>query len=186
MSTTPAGDTPAPTPTPAPEPVPATAASTLDRLQAFAESVGADGDITIQWTSHQDWMVAAHWGHEAPDSPMAGAAAYGSASNVTASIEQALTDARFGPDVAATPKLKSPDDLMVVLDQHIRSAAQNRVNANEFTPGDVINWLAREAALQTFREAITGDTLELPDMTATMPSPTPPENVPDGTSPAAT
>lgn len=69
---------------------------TLQRLQAFAkEDVGATGTIGLHWNpDREDWMFAAEWGSEAPDSPMVGAAAYGNDDDVTVCVEQALKDTR--------------------------------------------------------------------------------------------
>lgn len=134
---------------------------TLQRLQAFAtEQVGTEGIIGLQWTG-RDWLASAEWGSEAPGSPMAGAAAYGSADDATACVEEMLEH------VNPPTELKSPLD---TLDEHIRRWAQERIDGTRYASPNLAPALASEAALQNLREAITGEMLNVSDITPTSDS----------------
>lgn len=139
--------------------------TTLARLQKFAEEIGTTGDLTLRWIpEHEEWMVAAEWGQEAPGSPMIGAAAYGSASEVTECIEQALTSARYGPDTPpGGAKLKSREEILLRLDEMITGCAQVRVNRD----GPGLTPSTSEAALQRFRSDVLGEPLDVTDFTPT-------------------
>jgi hypothetical protein len=128
--------------------------TTLRRLQTFAERVGTEGDITLQWQSkHQEWLFAAEWGSEAPDSPMAGAATYGNDGDAMRCIEQALSDAGLGP---SKRELKSVEQLLYVLDCHIRHWASVRQDDDSASHVKV-QALAAEGGLQQFRSAVLAD-----------------------------
>jgi hypothetical protein len=68
---------------------------------AGASSIGVDalvalvgqesGRVGIGFDGHE-WVVALEWGHEAPDSPMAGAASYGVGVELRDALRQVLTE----------------------------------------------------------------------------------------------
>lgn len=134
--------------------------TTLQRLQKFAEHVGEDGEISVHWTG-KEWMFASTFGREAPDSPMAGGAAYGADDEVTNAIEEALKDVRFGPDTPpGGAKAKPWTEVVMLLDEHIRSWHKRRME--ETDAGFAGTLLQGETALQLFRQVVIGNTLELP------------------------
>lgn len=65
----------------------------LKRLDTFAKRQNASVVIVGQADPEYDWSVMITWGQEAPDSPMAGAQALGSADFLNEAIAQALTEA---------------------------------------------------------------------------------------------
>lgn len=75
---------------------------TLQRLQAFAESIGKDGDLGLIWRG-DEWLASAEFGREAPDSPMVGGAAYGNEPTAVATIEQMLADTHFKAPTEVAP-----------------------------------------------------------------------------------
>jgi hypothetical protein len=78
------------------------AEDTLRRLQAFAESVGKEGDIGLIWRG-DEWLASAEFGREAPGSPMAGGAAYGNHPDATFTVEQMLADTHFKEGTEVQP-----------------------------------------------------------------------------------
>jgi hypothetical protein len=64
-------------------------------FDAITELLQVDGgSFGLSYSpEREEWVVALEWGREAPDSPMAGAAAYGMDSVAAAAVEQALREA---------------------------------------------------------------------------------------------
>jgi hypothetical protein len=64
----------------------------FDEITKLLEPEG--GAFGLSYNSEtKEWMAALEWGREAPDSPMAGAAAYGLAESPAVAVETALKDA---------------------------------------------------------------------------------------------
>ena len=61
---------------------------THDALAQLEEHLRACGPVILQGSSDGSFMASSEWGEEAPDSPMAGAAAYG----VGATLAEALAE----------------------------------------------------------------------------------------------
>lgn len=87
----------------------------LVSLAAFAKSNDAAVRLVRNPGSEDpDWAIELIWGSEAPDSPMAGAAAYGTGSEPASAIEEALAEAGIEP--SSKPKKIGLADLLELLD----------------------------------------------------------------------
>lgn len=71
--------------------------SSSDMFEMISRTLSEDGGaFGLSYHEKQPegrWVAALEWGHEAPDSPMAGAAAYGVGSSAAEAVELMLRDA---------------------------------------------------------------------------------------------
>jgi hypothetical protein len=65
----------------------------LDVITRNLKQHGGTFAVSYDPALRQGWTVAVEWGREAPDSPMAGAAAYGVGDNALGAIQAALDEA---------------------------------------------------------------------------------------------
>ena len=68
------------------------------RLAAIIDGLTAaqGGSVTVAFSSERnEWMVAAEYGQEAEDSPMAGAASYQHGTTAREAIDRMLTETRW-------------------------------------------------------------------------------------------
>lgn len=65
------------------------------KLESAFQIIDGEGGGRLLISKNEDgtWMVGMEWGKEAPDSPMAGAAAYGLENTLYEALESALGDA---------------------------------------------------------------------------------------------
>lgn len=69
--------------------------STGDKLETITTRLEHEGGghLGVAYIDHRaEWLVAVEWGQEAEDSPMAGAASYGTGDTLEQALDQVLAE----------------------------------------------------------------------------------------------